>query len=95
MVGMPRISCFFRGAEPCIIMLTVLIMMLILLIMMLMLLIIMLIEDAYGESPPPPGIHHFVARPADIKQDFAGFCRNLLNFGTFQQDLSIIDQNLA
>ena len=50
-----------------------------------------LIEDAYGESPPPPGIHHFVARPADIKQDFAGFCRNLLNFGTFQQDLSIID----
>ena len=54
-----------------------------------------LIEDAYGESPPPPGIHHFVARPADIKQDFAGFCRNLLNFGTFQQDLSIIDQNLA
>ena len=54
-----------------------------------------IIEDAYGESPPPPGIHHFVARPADIKQDFAGFCRNLLNFGTFQQDLSIIDQNLA
>ena len=53
----------------------------------------MLIEDADGESPPPPGIHHFVARPADIKQDFAGFCRNLLNFGTFQQDLSIIDQN--
>ena len=56
---------------------------------------IIIIEDAYGESPPPPGIHHFVARPADIKQDFAGFCRNLLNFGTFQQDLSIIDQNLA
>ena len=54
-----------------------------------------IIEDAYGESPPPPGIHHFAARPADIKQDFAGFCRNLLNFGTFQQDLSIIDQNLA
>ena len=56
---------------------------------------ILIVEDAYGESPPPPGIHHFVARPADIKQDFAGFCRNLLNFGTFQQDLSIIDQNLA
>ena len=55
----------------------------------------MVIEDAYGESPPPPGIHHFAARPADIKQDFAGFCRNLLNFGTFQQDLTIIDQNLA
>ena len=54
-----------------------------------------LIEDAYGESPPPPRIHHFAARPADIKQDFAGFCRNLLNFGTFQQDLSIIVQNLA
>ena len=53
------------------------------------------IEDACGESPPPPGIHHFVARLADSKQDFAGFCRNLLNFGTFQQDLSIIDQNLA
>ena len=53
------------------------------------------IEDAYGESPPPPGIHHFAVRPADIEQDFAGFCRNLLNFGTFQQDLSIIDQNLA
>ena len=26
-----------------------------------------LIEDAYGESPPPPGIHLFVARPAEIK----------------------------
>ena len=50
-----------------------------------------IIEDAYGESPPPPGIHHFVARPADIKQDFAGVCRNLHNFGTFQQDLSKID----
>ena len=55
----------------------------------------MFIEDAYGESPPPPGIHHFVVRPADIKQDVAGFCRNLVNFGTFQQDLSIIDQNLT
>ena len=71
------------------------IMMLMMLTNMLIRLIRMLIEDAYGESPPPPGIHHFVARPADIKQDFAGFCRNLLNFGTFQQDLNIIDQNLA
>ena len=65
------------------------------LIMLVIMLAMLIIEDAYGESPPPPGIHHFVARPADIKQDFAGFCRNLLNFGTFQQDLSIIDQNLT
>ena len=57
---------------------------------MLILLIIKLIEDAYGESPPLSGIHHFVARPADIKQDFGGFCKNLLFFGTFQQDLSIL-----
>ena len=70
-------------------------MMFIIVLTMFIMMLIMLIEDAYGESPPPPGIHHFVARPADIKQDFAGFCRNLLNFGTFQQDLSIIDQNLA
>ncbi len=43
MVGMPWNSCFFRGAEPCIIMLTLLLIMLILLISMLILLIIMLI----------------------------------------------------
>ena len=67
--------------------LTTLTMMLTVLIIMLSVLII---EDAYGESPPPPGIHHLVARPADIKQDFAGFCRSLLKFGTFQQDLNII-----
>ena len=60
-----------------------------------LILLIKLIEDAYGESPPPPGIHYFVARPADIKQDFVGFWRSLLNFGTCQQDLSIIEQNLA
>ena len=43
MVGMPRISCFLRGAEPCIIMLIMLTIMLILLTIMLILLIIMLI----------------------------------------------------
>ena len=36
MVGMPRISCFFRGAEPCIIMLIMLTMMLIMLMLMLL-----------------------------------------------------------
>ena len=35
MVGMPRISCLFRGAEPCIIMLTLLLIMPMLLIIML------------------------------------------------------------
>ena len=43
MVGMPRISCFLRGAEPCIIMLIMPTMLLIWLTIMLMLLIIMLI----------------------------------------------------
>ncbi len=43
MVGMPRISCFFRGAEPCIIMLIMLTIMLAMLIILLILLIIMLI----------------------------------------------------
>ncbi len=43
MVGMPRISCSLRGAEPCIIMLALIIMKLILLNIMHMLLIIMLI----------------------------------------------------
>ena len=42
MVGMPRISCFLRGAEPCIIMLTLLIIMLILLIIMLIMVTIKL-----------------------------------------------------
>ena len=40
MVGMPRISCFLRGAEPCIIMLIMPNIMIILLTIMLMLLII-------------------------------------------------------
>ena len=44
----------------------------------------MVIEDACGESPPPPGIHHFVARPADIKQDLVGFCRILFTFVYFR-----------
>ena len=43
MVGMPRISCFLRGAEPCIIMLILLTIMLMLLIIMLIMLIIKLI----------------------------------------------------
>jgi len=46
MVGMPRISCFLRGAEPCIIMLvllTMLIIMLMLPIIMLMVLTVKLI----------------------------------------------------
>ena len=43
MVGMPRISCFFRGAEPCIIMLIMPTIMLTMLSIMLSLLIIMLI----------------------------------------------------
>ena len=42
MVGMPRISCLFRGAEPCIIMLIMLTIMLILLTIMLISLITML-----------------------------------------------------
>ena len=42
MVGMPRISCFLSGAEPCIIMLIKPTSMLMLLIMMLILLISML-----------------------------------------------------
>ena len=42
MAGMPRNSCFLRGAEPCISMLPLLIIMFILLINMLTLLIIML-----------------------------------------------------
>ena len=94
----PGFLVIFRGAEPCIMMLIMLNTMLTMLITMLsvlILLIIKLIEDAYGESPPPLGIHNFVVRPADIKQDFVGFCRNLLFFGTFQQDLSIVVQNLA
>ena len=43
MVGMPRISCFFRGAEPCVLMLMMPTIMHIMLIIMLSLLIIMLI----------------------------------------------------
>ena len=43
MVGMPRNSCFLRGAEPCIIMLTLLISMHILLTIKLSVLISMLI----------------------------------------------------
>ena len=43
MVGMPRISCLFRGAEPCIIMLAMPITMLRLLTMMLIMLTIKLI----------------------------------------------------
>ncbi len=43
MVGMPRISCFFRGAEPCILMLILLTIMLIFLTIIHVLLIMMLI----------------------------------------------------
>ena len=59
MVGMPRISCFLRGAEPCIIMLIMLTIMLTLLITVrsrLILLILMFIKvlrtsrRAFGSS---------------------------------------------
>ena len=43
MVGMPRISCFLRDAEPCIMMLVMPTIMLTMLSIMLMLLMIMLI----------------------------------------------------
>ena len=43
MVGMPRISCFLRGAEPCITMIIMPTSMLIMLIIMLSLLITLLI----------------------------------------------------
>ncbi len=43
MVGMPRISCLFRGAEPCIIVVMMPTILLTLLIIMLGVLIIMLI----------------------------------------------------
>ena len=43
MVGMPRISCFLRGAEPCIIMLIMPTTMLTMLIIMHSLLMLMLI----------------------------------------------------
>ena len=43
MVGMPRISCLFRGAEPCTLMLTIYNIMHVMLIIMLSLLTIMLI----------------------------------------------------
>ena len=42
MVGMPRISCFLRGAEPCIIMLILLTMLMIMLIMLISMLTIKL-----------------------------------------------------
>ena len=46
-----------------------------------MLTIILIIEDAYGESPPPPGIHHFVARPAGIEQELADCGGTLIDVG--------------
>ncbi len=47
MVGMPRISCLFRGAEPCIIML----MMLTILMIMISLLMIVLIKNNVFNNP--------------------------------------------
>ena len=44
MVGMPRISCFLRGAEPCILMLimpTIMLTMLTILVILLMIMLIM------------------------------------------------------
>ena len=42
MVGMPRISCFLRGAAPCIIMINMLTMLIIIMLILLMTMLIML-----------------------------------------------------
>ena len=51
MVGMPRNSCLFRGAEPCIIMLIMPTIMLTMLTTVLILLISMLIMPTYQNAP--------------------------------------------
>ncbi len=52
MVGMPRISCFLRGAEPCIIMLMLhimcIIMLMLLISMLIMKLIISIVRACYA-----------------------------------------------
>ena len=54
MVGMPRISCFLRGAEPCIIMLIMFTMLILLTIIVIVLMIMLIMYTIVIASRVPP-----------------------------------------